>query len=1353
MRFIQIIYILLFCFLPFLSFGQTAKGKKTLPLDVEETISGGCGADALLRIARKNPAFKTKEAQMNREILSQPVTLDAEITLPVVFHIIEGDSIPTTDLDIINALNDLNDAFSKSGNYASSNGVDTKIRFCLAKKDPEGGITTGITRTRSFFGNDLNQWTEDARVKNLVEWDPLHYINIWYVKNIHYENYVYYTCSIMDGTQWRRIGTQGYATMPPQKDSLSGIVVSTFGPILAHEMGHYLGLYHTFEGGCGNNDCQLNGDRVCDTPPDGSYLPSSCSDPTNSCRSDTLSNYSNGNFPEDVPDQVTNFMDYSNFNCSNQFTQGQAIRMRAAINAMRSELLLNKCNEPCPANITASFTRDIDHPLPGNTIQFANTSVGANKYEWLINDVLASTNKDFSFAFNSLGKYKVTLKAYSGSCFASSTDFVIVTCGVTARFFPDKQQIASKTGIFTDSVMFTNLSENASSYKWLIRNDAGMAETVVASSKNLIYIFPSPGNYQVRLIATNGICADTTETNLIPVDDPTPDIRPRIISVDCYQQNKLRVEFNVCNSGYKPIPQGIPISFFDADPRTAGAKKIGSAFFLPDSVLGGGKGTCCSQVYTEIIDVKRPGLDQLYIAVNDDGSKIPINISDNGIIERNYDNNVVSAKDFAYHVTITPTKATLEPGDTIQLTAAATPITISSTYTWQPAQNLSCTSCATTILIADSTTIKQVIAKSDYDCIDSAFVTIEVPPAYDYTISIDTIECSSADSMLVNFTVYNNFKRDFLPKGLPVSFYDAAPTNSIAKLLPPVFTLPNTLNQKQASFSVILKGTSKDLVYAVVNDSGTTIPLKLPNTSFAEKKYDNNSTSALYTSILATASSNTPVCASDTIKLQASSNTAGAVFSWSGPNGFTSTEQNPVIISSGASDAGSYKVTASKNGCTSSPANTAVVISINPQITATLKSRVCENGTIYLTATNGASRYSWSGPDSFSSSLQNPVIPGVNQINAGNYTVTATSANNCISAPSSVKVSVNSLPKPKFSAPDICLPSTTVAFSNESTIDAGSINSYLWNFGDATSDSANTSTEKNPVHTFPAAGRYNVSLRASSDSGCIAKVTSLYTGIHNQPTADFTSNQPSGVCAYVPIVFTDKSASSDGTITKWTWETGSGHPIVQNDNTSPVTVIYEKGGTYTVSLTVTNDFGCEAIASKPTTVFSTPVVNAGPDLFILDGGSTILQATASGNGLKYLWTPSSYLSNPSILTPSVNRPTDDILYGITVTNSDGCVASDQVWVKILRKLNVPNAFSPNGDGINDVWNIRNLSDYPGCIVDVFDRYGKQVFHSVGYNKPWDGTRNGGPTPVGVYYYIITPKNGVETVNGSVTLLR
>jgi gliding motility-associated-like protein len=87
-------------------------------------------------------------------------------------------------------------------------------------------------------------------------------------------------------------------------------------------------------------------------------------------------------------------------------------------------------------------------------------------------------------------------------------------------------------------------------------------------------------------------------------------------------------------------------------------------------------------------------------------------------------------------------------------------------------------------------------------------------------------------------------------------------------------------------------------------------------------------------------------------------------------------------------------------------------------------------------------------------------------------------------------------------------------------------------------------------------------------------------------------------------------------------------------------------------------------------------------------------------------------------------------------------------------VQIPNAFTPNGDGVNDVWNIESLAAYPHCRVSVYSRYGNMVFQSRGYAKPWDGTVNGVSAPVGAYYYIIYPdENNIQVLSGYVAVIR
>jgi gliding motility-associated-like protein len=86
-------------------------------------------------------------------------------------------------------------------------------------------------------------------------------------------------------------------------------------------------------------------------------------------------------------------------------------------------------------------------------------------------------------------------------------------------------------------------------------------------------------------------------------------------------------------------------------------------------------------------------------------------------------------------------------------------------------------------------------------------------------------------------------------------------------------------------------------------------------------------------------------------------------------------------------------------------------------------------------------------------------------------------------------------------------------------------------------------------------------------------------------------------------------------------------------------------------------------------------------------------------------------------------------------------------------VTIPNAFTPNGDGINDLWDVSALQAYPGCTIFIYNRYGALVYHSVNYPKAWDGTINGKKLASGTYYYIIDLKNGKKPLSGPVTILQ
>jgi gliding motility-associated-like protein len=153
------------------------------------------------------------------------------------------------------------------------------------------------------------------------------------------------------------------------------------------------------------------------------------------------------------------------------------------------------------------------------------------------------------------------------------------------------------------------------------------------------------------------------------------------------------------------------------------------------------------------------------------------------------------------------------------------------------------------------------------------------------------------------------------------------------------------------------------------------------------------------------------------------------------------------------------------------------------------------------------------------------------------------------------------------------------------------------------------------------------------------------------------------------------------------------------------------------------------------------------------GQSITLEGSAGGENIYWSWTPLQYIDNIASLTPVI-RPAADITYTLHVSTTNGCGdASDDVFVRVFQQVKIPNAFSPNGDGINDRWIIDGLDTYPESVTEVFNRYGQSVFRSNGYSRPWDGCYNGKPLPVGTYYYIIDRKNGFPLLSSWIMIIR
>lgn len=345
---------------------------------------------------------KIQAAIHHNMFLNKKASSDTNRTIPVVVHVIHiGGSENISNAQIESQIQILNEDYGKfSGTNGDGNGVDTKIRFCLAKIDPYGNCTNGIVRIQSSLTN--HQSYQRALLKELSFWDNERYLNIYVVKTIN-----------------GNVG--GYSSFPggpPEEDGFVvrhnlfgniGTALSSLGRTASHELGHWLGLYHTFNNGCGTDVCS-DGDYVCDTPPQSS--PSYNCSTLNTCSNDS----------PDVDDQKENYMNYTPDACKNMFTDGQRLRIKATLDTIRtqiwqySNLVLTGCDSnyvsPSTCPVIADFITLNREICVGNSVYFMDRSLNnPDTWNWTFigGTPSTSTSQNPTIIYSTSGTYPVKL--------------------------------------------------------------------------------------------------------------------------------------------------------------------------------------------------------------------------------------------------------------------------------------------------------------------------------------------------------------------------------------------------------------------------------------------------------------------------------------------------------------------------------------------------------------------------------------------------------------------------------------------------------------------------------------------------------------------------------------------------------------------------------------------------------------------------------------------------------------------------------------------------------------------------------------------------------------------------------
>lgn len=205
-----------------------------------------------------------------------------------------------------------------------------------------------------------------------------------------------------------------------------------------------------------------------------------------------------------------------------------------------------------------------------------------------------------------------------------------------------------------------------------------------------------------------------------------------------------------------------------------------------------------------------------------------------------------------------------------------------------------------------------------------------------------------------------------------------------------------------------------------------------------------------------------------------------------------------------------------------------------------------------------------------------------------------------------------------------------------------------------------------------------------------------------------------------------------------------------NNNTLPRPTCVNPISTITYTLTATTA-ACPPKTDQVTvTIIPTPDIDAGPDVTILEGEVTTLEASG---GFYYAWSPEpivyEFTPNPDV---EPNVTTTYYLYGTDNTNT--CPASDSVIVTVIpsEELVFYNTFTPNNDGNNDTWYIGNIYKYPNNRLEIYNRYGKLVYKTSSYTNTWDGKAFGDNLPEGTYFFVLELGDGKGKKNGTVTII-
>lgn len=498
------------------------------------------------------------------------------------------------------------------------------------------------------------------------------------------------------------------------------------------------------------------------------------------------------------------------------------------------------------------------------------------------------------------------------------------------------------------------------------------------------------------------------------------------------------------------------------------------------------------------------------------------------------------------------------------------------------------------------------------------------------------------------------------------------------------------------------------------------------------------------------ASYNNPLCEGNVLNLTASnSNVSGVSFTWTGPNNYSSTQQNSTTNNIDSTFSGDYIVTVSINDCFSTDT---IHVDVNPLpvISISTNSSICEGDSLLFTSTCSISNstYNWSGPNGFSSTNSTPYISNATLLANGQYTLLVTSTG--CSSTQSTAATINAIPTVNLNSNSpVCLGQDLTLFAINQNNLPNIV--YQWNGPNYFS-----STIQNPIYsnaTLTQSGKYY--LNTSIDQCTFTD--SLDVLIVSAPTANFTADTLRG-CIPLTVQFTDLS---DPICDSVFWNFGDGSNSNQGNTTSHT---YIGDGDFSVQL-ITGTNGCYDTISMTNLIHVSPYAEAS---FLVDQPTaevydpSFVFTNTSTNANSYSWGFGDSSVDYSLHTSHEYTPIPGF-YNVTLiaTNPENCSDTSTLTIQILEPLifYIPNTFTPDGDLHNQTFQPIFTSgfDSDSYKIYIFNRWGDIIFESTNTNEGWNGMHKNEIVQNGVYTWKINFKDGNNDksyqYNGHVNLIR